>query len=68
MTKRKLLIALTSAAVATAAFGASVFPATAQQRVFQVTMTDGTVCEVTTTGGLPTVGCPGAVGVIESIN
>jgi hypothetical protein len=67
MTKRKLLIALTTAAVATAAFGASVFPASAQQRVFQVTMSDGTVCTVTTTGGLPSVGCPGVVGVIESI-
>ncbi|HEX8206249.1 MAG TPA: hypothetical protein VF587_09345, partial [Solirubrobacteraceae bacterium] len=43
------------------------FPASAQQRVFQVTMSDGTVCTVTTTGGLPSVGCPGVVGVIESI-
>ena len=67
MTKRKLLIALSSAALATAAFGASVFPAAAQQRVFQVTMSNGTTCTITTNGGLPTVGCPGVVGVIESI-
>ncbi len=48
MTKRKLLIALTTAALATAGLGASVIPASAEQKILRVTLVTGQVieCEV----------------------
>jgi Transglycosylase SLT domain/Peptidase family M23 len=71
MTKRKLLIALTSAAVATVAFGASVFPASAEQRTFVVTLVGGKqiTCTVDVPPGTPVsaISCPGVVGVVVSI-
>ncbi len=71
MTRRKLLIALTTAAVATAAFGASVFPAAAEQRTFVVTLVGGKTitCTVDVPPGTPVsaISCPGVVGAVVSI-
>jgi murein DD-endopeptidase MepM/ murein hydrolase activator NlpD len=71
MTKRKLLIALTTAAVATAGFGASVLPASAEQRTFVVTLATGQSITVTVDvpPGTPVsaIKFPGVNGVVVSV-
>ncbi|HEV2813936.1 MAG TPA: lytic transglycosylase domain-containing protein, partial [Solirubrobacteraceae bacterium] len=71
MTKRKLLIALTTAAVATAGFGASVIPASAEPRTFVVTLATGQSITVTVDvpPGTPVsaIKFPGVNGVVVSV-
>ncbi|HEX2086872.1 MAG TPA: lytic murein transglycosylase [Solirubrobacteraceae bacterium] len=71
MTKRKLLIALSTAAVVTAGFGASVLPASAELRTFQVTLAGGktVTCTIDVPAGTPVsaISCPGVVGVVVSV-
>ncbi|HEX8082891.1 MAG TPA: lytic murein transglycosylase [Solirubrobacteraceae bacterium] len=71
MTKRKLLIALTTAAVATAGFGASIIPASAEPRTFVVTLATGQSITVTVDvpPGTPVsaIKFPGVNGVIVSV-
>jgi hypothetical protein len=71
MTNRKLLIALVTAAVATAGFGASVLPASAEPRTFQITLATGQVIVVTVDvpPGTPVsqIAFPGVNGVIVSV-
>jgi murein DD-endopeptidase MepM/ murein hydrolase activator NlpD len=71
MTKRKLLIALTTAAVATAGFGGSVLPASAEPRTFVVTLATGQSITVTVDvpPGTPVsaIKFPGVNGVVVSV-
>ncbi|HEV2999792.1 MAG TPA: lytic transglycosylase domain-containing protein, partial [Solirubrobacteraceae bacterium] len=65
MTKRKLLIALTTAALATAGFGASVIPASAEQKTLRVTLVTGQV--ITCTVDVSVDICPGIPGPVADV-
>jgi SLT domain-containing protein len=65
MTKRKLLIAIVSAALATAGLGASVLPAAAEQKTLRVTLVTGQVitCVVDVSVDI----CPGITGPVADV-
>jgi len=69
--KKKLLIALTTAGVATAALGGGVLPASAEQRTFQITLATGQVMTVTVDvpPGTPVdaITFPGVNGVVVQV-
>src|SRR5688572_17336971 len=71
MNTRKLLLALATAAVAVACFGAAVFPASAQPRTFQITLVTGQTMVVTVDvpPGTPVdaISFPGVNGPIASV-